>query len=80
MLSSVLSQTYQKWCLIISDASREPAINFEPVERLLCVFNLSAEATAFPLPDGWNVIEGVNGWCEKTGALPGYAGFIAERG
>ena len=49
-------------------------------DRLLCVFNLSAEATAFPLPDGWNVIEGVNGWCEKTGALPGYAGFIAERG
>jgi alpha-glucosidase len=49
-------------------------------QRMLCVFNLSAEATTFPLPDGWKVIEAVNGWRQETGQLPGYAAFIAERG
>jgi GT2 family glycosyltransferase len=36
-LSSLLSQTYQAWDLIIMDASREPVINDERVTRLLVV-------------------------------------------
>ena len=49
-------------------------------QRMLCVFNLSSEPTSFPLPDGWKLVEAVNGWREETGVLPGYAAFIAERG
>jgi hypothetical protein len=47
---------------------------------MLCVFNLSSEPTSFPLPDGWKLVEAVNGWREETGVLPGYAAFIAGRG
>lgn len=37
-LSSLLAQTYQDWDLIICDASSEPVINLEPIEKLLRIF------------------------------------------
>jgi GT2 family glycosyltransferase len=37
-LSSLLSQTYQEWDLILCDASKQPVINDERVHRLLVVF------------------------------------------
>ncbi|HEX8485914.1 alpha-glucosidase [Sphingomonas sp.] len=48
-------------------------------ETLLCVFNLSAEATAWQpaQADHWRTIEAVNGAAEWT--FPAYAALVAER-
>ena len=46
-------------------------------ERLLCAFNLGQEATDWALPEGWAIVEGVNGG--REGHLPRHAGYIARR-
>ena len=50
-----------------------------PNQRLLCLFNLSAERAAWQpaAPQGWRVIERVGG--ADTWTLPAYSGLIAER-
>ena len=42
-------------------------------DRLLCVFNLGEQASDWPLPSGWRVIEEVGEWPEPL------SGFVAER-
>jgi alpha-glucosidase len=58
-------------------AAPAPLLAFERGEseaRLLCVFNLGAEAVDWPLPSGWRVVERVGEWLEPL------SGFVAERG
>nr|WP_238934393.1 alpha-glucosidase [Maricaulis parjimensis] len=50
----------------------------EGAEALLCVFNLTDRVRNWVLPEGWIVIESVNGPVAE-GVLPAYAGLMARR-
>ena len=48
-------------------------------ERIFCAFNISAEETPFSLPEGYRIVETVNGAKADGGRLPAYAGLVAVR-
>ena len=48
-------------------------------ERVFCAFNISAEETPFSLPEGYRIVETVNGAKADGGRLPAYAGLVAVR-
>jgi len=59
-----------------------PVVSFERsegAERLLCVFNLSAQPVDWKLPAGWRILEAVNtDPAAETGLAP-YGGLVAAR-
>ncbi len=60
----------------------EPLLVFERDEgrqALLCAFNLGARAIRWSLPDGWNIVEAVNGADATSVELPGFSALVAKR-
>ena len=48
-------------------------------EAILCAFNLGHASAEFPLPEGWHVVEAINGADPETGQLKPLQGLFARR-
>lgn len=48
-------------------------------ETLMCVFNLGSDTLDWQLPQGWEVIESVNGFDAQISAMPPFAALVARK-